>query len=58
MKSYPFSPPRIVAEDLEDLSLYSLEPYYHVKVYQLDTEVDLNQPGLRSPMRSKSSTNL
>lgn len=38
-----FSPPRIVAEDLEDLSLYSLEPYYHVKVYQLDAEVDLSQ---------------
>lgn len=37
-----FSPPDLVAEDLEDLSLYDLEPYYHVKVYQLSEAVDLN----------------
>lgn len=28
--------------DLADLSLYALEPYYHVKVYQLDDLVDLS----------------
>ena len=36
-----FSPPDLVAEDLEDLSLYVLEPYYHVKIYQLSEAVDL-----------------
>lgn len=30
--------------DLQDLSLYVLEPYFHAKVYQLDQEVDLNPP--------------
>src|SRR5690606_37571321 len=32
------------AEDLADLSLFVLEPYYHVKVYQLDATVDLTAP--------------
>lgn len=31
------------AQDLTDLSLYVLEPYYHVKVYQLDEVVDLTR---------------
>lgn len=29
------------APDLSDLSLYSLEPYHHVKVYRVDGNVDL-----------------
>lgn len=29
--------------DLTDLSLYVLEPYYHVKVYQLDAAIDIEQ---------------
>ncbi len=37
-----FSPPGLAAVDLEDLSLYTLEPYHHVKVYQLSGTVDLN----------------
>lgn len=39
-----FVPGNIAAQDLSDLSLYSLEPYFHVKVYQLDAMVDLTQP--------------
>lgn len=27
--------------DLSDLSLYVLEPYYHVKVYQFETDIDI-----------------
>lgn len=38
-----FSPGDMLAEDLADLSLYVLEPYYHVKLYQLDREVDLRR---------------
>lgn len=33
-----------IAPDLADLSLYVLEPYYHVKVYQLDAVIDLHEP--------------
>lgn len=29
--------------DLSDLSLYVLEPYYHVKVYQLETGIDIER---------------
>ncbi|MGH7181821.1 MAG: DEAD/DEAH box helicase [Nitrospiraceae bacterium] len=29
--------------DLSDLSLYVLEPYYHVKVYQLEEEIDIEE---------------
>lgn len=29
-------------DDLDDLSLYSLEPYFHVKVLQLDRTIDLD----------------
>jgi superfamily II DNA or RNA helicase len=36
-----FSATDLVSQDLTDLSLYVLEPYYHVKVYQLDSAVDL-----------------
>lgn len=39
-----FAAPELVAEDLEDLSLYVLEPYYHVKVYQLSAAIDINDP--------------
>lgn len=38
-----FSPPQLAEEDLEDLSLYVLEPYYHVKVYQLSDRADVRQ---------------
>lgn len=31
-------------QDLEDLSLFVLEPYYHVKLYQLDQTIDLTTP--------------
>lgn len=31
------------APDLSDLSLYVLEPYYHVKVYQLEADIDIEQ---------------
>lgn len=31
----------LVSEDLDDLSLYVLEPYYHVKVYQLSEQIDI-----------------
>jgi hypothetical protein len=30
--------------DLTDFSLYGLEPYYHVKVYQLDQAIDIRAP--------------
>lgn len=36
-----FSPAEWVSQDLSDLSLYVLEPYYHVKVYNLNQVVDL-----------------
>ena len=36
-----FTPTEFVAQDLADLSLFVLEPYYHVKVYQLDRVIDL-----------------
>lgn len=29
--------------DLTDLSLYTLEPFYHVKVFQLDADIDIEQ---------------
>jgi len=38
-----FSAPSVTAEDLEDLSLYVLEPYYHVKVYQLSDRIELDR---------------
>jgi superfamily II DNA or RNA helicase len=38
-----FAAPTIAAEELADLSLYVLEPYYHVKVYQLDEEIDITR---------------
>lgn len=38
-----FEAPQAVAPDLSDLSLYVLEPYYHVKVYQLSAVVDLTK---------------
>ena len=38
-----FSPADITSEDLEDLSLFVLEPYYHVKVYQLSEAVDIEK---------------
>jgi superfamily II DNA or RNA helicase len=31
----------IAAPDLSDISLYVLEPYYHVKVYQLESDIDV-----------------
>jgi hypothetical protein len=31
------------AAELEDLSLYVLQPYYHVKVYQLEATIDIEQ---------------
>jgi superfamily II DNA or RNA helicase len=36
-----FQPTDLVSEDLDDLSLYVLEPYFHVKVYQLSKAVDI-----------------
>lgn len=30
------------APDLSDLSLYVLEPYYHVKVYQLEADIEIS----------------
>lgn len=30
-------------QDISDLSLYVLEPYYHVKIYQLESDIDINQ---------------
>ena len=38
-----FSPSNPVAEDLEDLSLYVLKPYHHVKIYRMSEVVDLNK---------------
>lgn len=31
----------VAIPDLTDLSLYVLEPYYHVKVYQLENDIDI-----------------
>ena len=31
----------VLSEDLSDLSLYVLEPYYHVKIYQLGADLDM-----------------
>jgi superfamily II DNA or RNA helicase len=39
-----FAVDHLVSEDLADLSLFVLEPYYHVKVYQLDALIDLHEP--------------
>lgn len=36
-----FTPTNLVAPDLEDLSLYSLEPYFHAKVYRMDDAIDI-----------------
>ncbi|HPQ72007.1 MAG TPA: DEAD/DEAH box helicase family protein [bacterium] len=36
-----FSLTDLVVQDLADLSLYVLEPYYHVKIYQLDQAIDM-----------------
>lgn len=43
-----FTPGDLLAEDLADLSLYVLEPYYHVKVYQLNQQIDLRR-GIQFP---------
>lgn len=32
---------RDLVPDLSDLSLYSLEPYYHVKIYQLESDINI-----------------
>jgi superfamily II DNA or RNA helicase len=29
--------------DLSDLSLYTLEPYYHVKIYQLESDINIEE---------------
>ena len=39
-----FAPADAVTPDLTDLSLYVLEPYFHVKVFQLTEAVDLREP--------------
>jgi len=39
-----FTPSDSVAQDLADLSLYVLEPYYHAKIFQLDQGVDIRAP--------------
>ena len=39
-----FTPTNMVAPDLADMSLYSLEPYFHAKVYRLDGVVDIATP--------------
>lgn len=44
-----FAPPVVAVEDLSDLSLYTLEPYYHVKVYQLTSAVDFTFPVIFPP---------
>lgn len=36
-----FQPDAFASADLSDLSLYVLEPYYHVKIYQLNEAIDL-----------------
>ena len=36
-----FSTSELNSEDLDDLSLFVLEPYYHVKIYQLNGMVEL-----------------
>lgn len=37
-----FAPAGSATPDLADLSLYVLEPYFHVKVYQLDETIDIS----------------
>ena len=39
-----FAPAATTVPDLSDLSLYMLEPYFHVKIYQLNQIVDLREP--------------
>lgn len=39
-----FAPVDTVAPDLADLSLYVLEPYFHVKIFQLDRAIDVRKP--------------
>ncbi len=39
-----FTPIDAVAPDLTDLSLYVLEPYFHVKVFQLTHAIDVRAP--------------
>jgi superfamily II DNA or RNA helicase len=39
-----FIPADDVAPDLTDLSLYVLEPYFHVKIFQLAEVIDINEP--------------
>lgn len=39
-----FSATELAAPDLADLSLYVLEPYFHVKVFQLDGAIDIGAP--------------
>lgn len=39
-----FAPTDLSTPDLSDLSLYVLEPYYHVKIYQLDQSIDIRTP--------------
>lgn len=57
-----FTPDSFVSEDLSDLSLYVLEPYYHVKIYQLDDPVDLTDavefpPNMQVVYSSHSAAN-
>jgi superfamily II DNA or RNA helicase len=39
-----FAPVDAVAPDLTDLSLYVLEPYFHVKIFQLTHAIDVRAP--------------
>lgn len=39
-----FAPIDTVAPDLTDLSLYVLEPYFHVKIFQLERTIDVRSP--------------
>ena len=43
-----FDPRETPAPDLQDLSLYALEPYHHVKIYRTQGAVDLH-PDLQFP---------
>lgn len=40
-----FEPPTVQESDIEELSLYALRPMYHVKVYRIpeDVEIDISQ---------------
>jgi superfamily II DNA or RNA helicase len=38
-----FDPSEHIAPDLQDLSIYALEPYFHAKVFQLDATVDMRR---------------